>query len=179
MYGEEVVGMAWQMGNVFAMLGAALAIALPGIASSIGMSWVQRSAAGVITEQPEKFGKTMILQLIPSSATLYGFVVAFLIMGNAVMLGEGEYGYDAISGLTILAAALPIALVGFFGTLMQAKVCVAGVQMVGKDDSLSGRALVMAVFIELFVLFALIVSILSVFSVETITTIAETAAAAY
>ena len=153
------------IGDILAMVGAALAVALPAIGSAFGMSWVQQAAAGVVSEEPKKFGKTLILQLIPSSAALYGFVVAFLIMLNTSIMGPG-YGQN--EGMMILVVSLPIALVGLFGTLMQAKVCVAGVRMVGKDESLGGRALTMGVFIELFILFALIVSVLSVFGIETL-----------
>ncbi|MCL2756235.1 MAG: V-type ATP synthase subunit K [Firmicutes bacterium] len=152
-----------ELGNVFAMLGAALAVILTGTGSAIGMSWVQQAAAGLTAEQPEKFGKTLILQLIPSSAALYGFVVAFLVMMQAV-LGDGA-GYTFSEGLIILVACLPIAGVGLFATLGQAKVCVAGVRIVGKRVELTGRAITMSVFIELFTLFALIVSVLTVFSV--------------
>ena len=161
MYGE-VMG----NGDLFALLGAALAIALPAVGSAIGMSLVQQAAAGVTTEEPKKFGKTLILQLIPSSASLYGFVVAFLIMMNTTVMGG--YGYTHADGMLILAASLPIALVGLIGTVMQAKVCVSGVRMIAKDESLSGRALTMGVFIELFILFALIVSVLSVFGIEAV-----------
>ena len=153
-----------EIGNILALIGAVLAVAIPGIGSSFGMSWVQQAAAGVISEEPKKFGKTLILQLIPSSATLYGFVVSFLVLLNTQIMGG--YGFTQVEGMIIMAACLPIAIGGLFGTLGQAKVCVAGVRMIGKDESLSGRALTMAVFIELFILFTLIVSILSVFGVS-------------
>jgi len=146
-------------GNVLALIGAALAVILTGAGSAIGMSWVQQAAAGVVSESPEKYGKTLILQLIPSSAALYGFVVGFLIMINTIL---GDTIFTQTEGLTILVMSLPIAVVGFIATLGQAKVCAAGVRMIGRNESLSGRALTMAVFIELFTLFALIVSILSV-----------------
>lgn len=152
------------MGDVFALIGAALAIALPAVGSAVGMGGVQQAAAGVISEDPKKFGKTLILQLIPSSATLYGFVVAFLVLLNTQVMG-GD-GYANNEGLIILAACLPIAIVGCIATMYQGKVCAAGVRMLAKDESLSGRALTMGVFIELFILFALIVSILSVFGVD-------------
>ncbi|MCL2587330.1 MAG: V-type ATP synthase subunit K [Firmicutes bacterium] len=150
------------MGNVYALIGAALAVALTGIGSAVGMSWVQQAAAGVVSEQPEKYGKLLVLQLIPSSNALYGFVVGFLIVNN-VVLGSGSYGTE--EGLMVLALSLPIAIAGMAAGLAQAKVCAAGVRMVGKRVELSGRALVMSVFIELFALFALIVSILGVLQV--------------
>lgn len=147
------------LANVIAVLGAALAVCLTGIAASIGMSWVQQAAAGVVAEEPEKYGKTMILQLIPSSNALYGFVVGFLVIAQ-ILFGDG---YASIGdGLLVAAFCLPIAIVGMVSCLAQAKVCVAGVNMVAKKGELSGTALVMAVFIELFALFGLIISVLGI-----------------
>ena len=153
------------LGNVMALLGAALAVSMTGIGSAVGMSWVQQAAAGVVSEQPQKYGKLLILQLIPSSNALYGFVVGFLIVNTTVLGGNS---YDTASGLMILALCLPIAIVGMVAALCQAKVCAAGVRMVGKREELSGRALTMSVFIELFALFALIVSVLGVLQVPTV-----------
>lgn len=150
------------MGNVLAIVGAALAIILTGVGSSIGMSWVQQAAAGVVSEQPEKYGKTLILQLIPSSNALYGFVVGFLIVSKVLF---GGALFSVVEGATILGFCLPIAVVGLFACLGQAKVCVAGIIMIGKKEELSGRALTMAVFIELFALFALIISVLGVLQI--------------
>ena len=147
------------MGDVFAIIGAALAVALTGAGSSIGMSWVQQAVAGLISEEPDKYGKTLILQLIPSSNALYGFVVGFLVISK-VLFGDGYA--TTMDGLVALAFCLPIAIVGLIACLCQAKVCVSGVHMVGKRVELSGRALTMAVFIELFALFALIISVLGV-----------------
>ena len=151
-----------ELGNVFALIGAALAVLLTGVGAAIGTGIVQQAAAGVVSEKPEKFGKTLILQLIPSSGALYGFVVGFLILTNTPVMGGADAAYSAADGLAILALSLPIAFVGLLATIAQAKVCAAGVRMIGKNDELAGRALTMAVFIELFTLFALIVSILGV-----------------
>ena len=150
-------------GNVIAIIGAALAVALTGIGSAIGMCWVQQSAAGLVSEEPEKYGKTLILQLIPSSNALYGFVVGFLVFINMPFMGGAGYAFG--EGLLVFACCLPIAIVGMVACLAQAKVCVSGVQMVGKRAELSGRALTMAVFIELFALFALIISVLGVLQI--------------
>ncbi|MCL2771545.1 MAG: permease [Firmicutes bacterium] len=151
-----------ELGNILALVGAIIAVVLTCSAASIGTRWVQEAVAGVISEQPDKFGKTLVLQLIPSSAALYGFVVGFLILLNTILAPEGAVPYTTAEGLTLLVTCFAIGIVGFVATLMQAKVCTAGVKMIGRDGTLSGRALTMAVFIELFTLFSLIVSILAV-----------------
>ena len=44
-----------ELGMFFAMLGAALASLLAGIGSAIGVGMAGRAAAGVVSEEPEKF----------------------------------------------------------------------------------------------------------------------------
>ena len=69
-------------GNTLALLGAAIA-SLAGIGSAIGVSVAGQAAAGVITEDPKKFGKTLVLQLLPGTQGIYGFVVALILLfGN-------------------------------------------------------------------------------------------------
>ena len=149
------------MGTTIALIAAAMVVVLTGFGASIGVMWVQQAAAGVIGEEPEKYGKTLVLQLVPTTSALYGFVIAFLILLNTVLGTDGGI-YSTDQGLHVLIACLPIALVGFLQTMLQARVCVACVNMIGKNGELSGRALTMAIFSEIFTLFAFIVSILSV-----------------
>ena len=150
------------LGNALAIIGAALAVGFNSMGSAFGMCAVQQAAAGVISEEPEKFGKTLILQLIPSSNALYGFVVGFLVMLNTVLAAAGSPSYTTQQGLMVLGACLPITIAGCAAAIAQGRVCAACVAMVGKRGELSGRAITMAIFIELFALFGLIVSILSI-----------------
>jgi len=51
-------------GIVFAALGVATATICGGIGSTIGVGMTSESAAGLIAEQPEKFGQALILELL-------------------------------------------------------------------------------------------------------------------
>ena len=48
-------------GNFLAVLGAALAVGLGGIGSAKGVGIAGEAAAGLIAEDPDKFGQTLIL----------------------------------------------------------------------------------------------------------------------
>ena len=48
-------------GIVWALLGAAISVALAGIGSAIGVGTAGRAAAGVVTEDPDKFAKVLLL----------------------------------------------------------------------------------------------------------------------
>ena len=51
------------MGMVYALLGAAVAVFLAGAGSAIGVGIAGQAASGVVTEDPSKFAKVLIMQL--------------------------------------------------------------------------------------------------------------------
>ena len=53
-------------GMIFAALGAALAVGLSGIGSAKGVGIVGEAATGLVTEEPEKFGKAVVCLLYTS-----------------------------------------------------------------------------------------------------------------
>ena len=65
-------------GLLIAIIGAALAAILPGIGSAIGVQMGGKAAAGVLSEKPELFGKLLILQALPGTQGIYGFLIAIL-----------------------------------------------------------------------------------------------------
>ena len=50
-------------GIVFALLGVAVAVILAGMGSAYGVGVAGQAAAGVVTEDPDKFAKVLLLQL--------------------------------------------------------------------------------------------------------------------
>ena len=93
-------------GLAIGILGAALAAALSGVGSAKGTGIAGEAAAGVVSEDPSKFGKAMILQVLPGTQGLYGFVVFFIAMGKLAV------GMDVSAGMQVLSACMPIALGG-------------------------------------------------------------------
>jgi V/A-type H+-transporting ATPase subunit K len=152
-------------GNAWALIGAALAAALAGSGSALGVSSVQQAAGGIITENPDKYSKTMVFQLIPASQALYGFVVGFLVLTKVIL--DNTVAYTLTNGGTIFGGCLAVGIAGLFSGISQGKVCAAAVMMIGKRDDMMGKALPMAVVTELFALFGLIISILCVLFVPT------------
>lgn len=69
-------------GFIFGALGIALAVGLACIGSAKGVGLAGEAVTGLLTEQPEKFGKALILQLLPGTQGLYGFVVGLLALGK-------------------------------------------------------------------------------------------------
>lgn len=64
---------------LFAALGVVFAIFLSGIGSARNVGATGQAAAALLKEQPEKFVSALILQLLPGTQGLYGFVIGILI----------------------------------------------------------------------------------------------------
>jgi V/A-type H+-transporting ATPase subunit K len=61
-------------------LSAALAVAVPAIATAWAQSKIGASGAGALAEKPELSGTMIILVAIPETMVILGFVVAVLIL---------------------------------------------------------------------------------------------------
>ena len=98
------------LGIVFALTGAALAALLAGIGSAIGVGIAGEAAAGVITEDPNKFSKVLVLQLLPGTQGIYGLLIGFITLTQIGIMG-GDPNVSVAKGLLYLAACLPMAFV--------------------------------------------------------------------
>ncbi len=61
-------------------LAAALAVGIPAIATAIAQAKIGSAAAGTIAEKPETSGTMIILEAIPETMVILGFVVAIMII---------------------------------------------------------------------------------------------------
>ena len=61
-------------------LGAGLAVGLAGIGSGLGEQAIGAAAVGAMAEDPEFFGKGLLMTVIPETIVIFGLVVAFLLM---------------------------------------------------------------------------------------------------
>ena len=67
-------------------IGAGLALGLAGIGAGLGMGTASAAALGAITEKPETFGKSILYVVFIEAVAIYGFVIAFLLVGNIALL---------------------------------------------------------------------------------------------
>ena len=74
-------------GLAIGLLGAGLAACLAGAGSGVGTGIAGVAGAGLVSEDPSKFGKVMILQVIPGTQGLYGLVVWFFAIFSMGLLG--------------------------------------------------------------------------------------------
>ena len=147
------------------ILGAALAALLSGIGSSIGVGIAGRAAAGVVTEDPEKFSKVLILQLLPGTQGIYGLLIAFIALSNIGVLGGNVRQLTMGEGLSFLMACLPMAFVGLMSAVMQGRTSVASIGIVAKKPEEFGKAMILPAMVETYAILALLVSILAVVNI--------------
>ncbi len=140
--------------KVYAILGAVIAFLVAGLGSSKACGIAGQAAAGVITEEPSRFTATMILQALPATQTIYGFVVAFMIIGKLSSVTTLE------TGLSLMAAGFPVGIVGYVSAIWQGKVATAGIHLVAKRPEALGNAIIYALMVEMFAILSLVVSIL-------------------
>ena len=151
-------------GNFLAVLGAALAVGLGGIGSAKGVGIAGEAAAGLIAEDPDKFGQTLILQALPGTQGIYGFLVGIMVMLNCGFLG-GNAALTASQGMYVLAACLPCALTGLISGIHQGRVAAAGITVVAKRPNEVSNAMIYAAMVETYAILGLLISILLVINV--------------
>ena len=152
-------------GLVFAFLGASFAIGFAGAGSAIGVGVASEAASAVIVDDPSKFGRMLVLQLLPGTQGLYGFIIGIMVMSNVGVLA-GTPPNDMLTGLLYLAACLAIAIGGYFSAVAQGKVCAAGVNIIARKPSETSKAIVAASLVELYALIAFIASLLLVTNID-------------
>jgi len=152
-------------GIAIALIGAALAAAMAGCGSAIGVGIAGQAAAGVTTEDPNKFGKVLILQLLPGTQGIYGLIIAFMVLLQTGLM-QGKMDLAVGTGWAYAMACLPMAIVGLVSGLYQGKCAVAAINMVGKKPEESGKGLLLTVMVETYALLALLVSFLAIIFIK-------------
>lgn len=141
-------------GMFFGILGAALAVILAGTGSARGVGMAGEAAAGVVIDEPNKFAKTLLFQLLPGTQGLYGLVIGLLI----VLRLTGDMSLQ--QGLMFFVAGLPVGIVGLTSAPAQAKVAVAGINILIKNEPQLIKGVIYAVMVETYAILAFVMSII-------------------
>lgn len=154
------------LGLFFAILGAALAVGMSGIGSARGVGLAGEAGAGLLSEKPEMFGKVLILQILPGTQGLYGFIIALLVINNIGLLGGEIAAITTEQGLAILAACLPIAITGYLSAIYQGRVAASGISLIAKQPTQVGRGMTLSALVETYAILTFLVSLLAVSNIS-------------
>lgn len=140
------------LGMVMATFGAGLAVILAGIGSSVGIGYPARAAAGVLSEDPKRFGSLFLLVVLPGTQGFYGIVAAFLIIGKITSI-------ETLSqGMMLFFAALPVGFAGLVSGIFQGKVCAAGINLVAKRAKEAIKGVIFAALVETYAVLGLLIT---------------------
>jgi V/A-type H+-transporting ATPase subunit K len=143
-----------ELGLVLAIAGAILAMTISGIGSAIGVGLAGQAAGGVISEDPEKFGKMIPIVGLPGTQGFYGFLIGFLVINKLNLLGEIK-NVTTAQGWQIFAITFVVSFVQCISAIHQGKVSVASVGILAKRPEELGKAIVLPVFVEIYAILGL------------------------
>ena len=155
-------------GAIWAPAGAVCASLFAGLGSAIGVGITGPASAGVCSENPDRAGQCLLLQPLPGTQGIYGLLIAVVIaLNSGLMSGDvAALAGNTTLGVRYLIAGLPIAIGGLVSAIYQGKVAVAGINMVAKKPTESGKGMVMAIMVETYAVLSLLISFLLVIGIK-------------
>lgn len=130
------------------MIGPAVVMGLGCLGSSIGCGIAGMASHAIMTRVEEGHGKFIGLSAIPSSQSIYGFIL-MVMMKNAIragtLSGAAGIGIGFFVGLAIMASSI-----------FQGKCCVTAIQASAKQPAVYGKTLAAIGIVESFALFAFV-----------------------
>lgn len=151
-------------GYAIALFGAGMAAFLACVGSAKGTGIAGEAAAGLAAEDPSKFGKALIIQVIPGTQGLYGLAVFFLAISRMGLLDGSALTLSFVDGCRYFAACLPIAIGGLISAIGQGKVAAASVNLLAKNPDHWAKGMVLCITVEFYAILSLLASMMMLFS---------------
>ena len=159
MFLEQFGGMA------LGFLGAGLAAALCCIGSAKGTGTAGEAGTDLLCEDPNTFGKVLILQVIPGTQGLYGLVVWFFACFQMGMLNGTAVDLTVTEGLRYFVACMPIALGGFLSAIAQGRVAAGSINILAKQPDHWSKGMVLCITVEFYAILSLLASMLMILNI--------------
>ena len=153
-------------GLALALLGAGLAAALSGVGSAKGTGIAGEAGAGLVCEDPGKFGKVMILQVIPGTQGLYGLVVWIFAIFRMGLLSGTLPELTVAQGMQYFVACLPMALGGLLSAIAQGRVAAASINLLAKKPDDWSKGMVLCITVEFYAILSLLASMLMIINIS-------------
>jgi V/A-type H+-transporting ATPase subunit K len=141
-------------GMAIALLGVGIAVALACIGSAKGTGIAGEAGAGVVSEDPTKGIRAIMLQVLPGTQGIYGFVIGLMALGRIVE------GMSVQAGLAVFFACLPVGLGGWISAIAQGKVAAASMNILAKKPNDFSKGMLLCATVEFYAILSLLTSIL-------------------
>ena len=147
-------------GMALALLGSGLAVALSCVGSAMGTGIAGEAGTGLLSQDPSKSGKVMVLQLLPGTQGLYGLVVWFFALIRMGMLSGAAVDLTVVEGLRFFVACLPMALGGLLSAIAQGRVAAGSINILAKKPNDWSKGLILCGIVEFYAILSLLASML-------------------
>ena len=151
-------------GLAIGLLGAGLAACLAGAGSGIGTGIAGQAGTGLVAEDPSKFGKIMILQVVPGTQGLYGLVVFFFAIMQMGLLDGSAASLSFVDGCRYFTACLPIGIAGLVTAIAQGKVAAGSINLLAKNPDHWAKGMILCITVEFYAILSLLASMLMLLS---------------
>ncbi len=129
------------------LAGCACCLGLASIGSSIGCYVAGATSHGAMAKVDEGHGKFIGMSAAPSSQTIYGIVLMFVLLGKINVEGAGLaiFGIGLFCGAAMMVSAI-----------LQGRVASTGIQASVKKPEIFGKCFAAVGIVESFALFAMV-----------------------
>lgn len=147
-------------GLTIALLGSGLAVLLSCIGSAKGTGIAGEAGTGILSEDPSKAGKVMILQLLPGTQGLYGLVVWFIALIQMGVFAGNAGDITVTQGFQYFAACMPMAFGGLLSAIFQGRVAAGSMNILAKKPNDWSKGLILCGIVEFYAILSLLASML-------------------
>ncbi len=147
-------------GLALALLGAGLAVGLSCVGSAKGTGIAGEAGTGLLSEDPSKSGKVMVLQLLPGTQGLYGLVVWFFALISMGMLDGTAVDMTVTEGMRYFVACMPMAIGGLLSAIAQGRVAAGSINILAKKPNDWSKGLILCGIVEFYAILSLLASML-------------------
>ena len=137
--------------------------------SAKGTGIAGEAGTGLLSEDPSKSGKVMVLQLLPGTQGLYGMAVFFValirmgFMGNALAVSEAM---SVQLGLQFFSACMPMAIGGLLSAIAQGRVAAGSINILAKKPDDWSKGMVLCITVEFYAILSLLASMLMIINIS-------------
>ena len=133
--------------------GCACAVGISALGSAIGVGIGGAASHGVMAKVDEGHGKFIGISAAPSSQTIYGIVLMFVLLGKAKVEG---------AGLALFAIGFFCGIAICLSAIYQGKVIATAILASSKKPEIFGKCFAAAGMVESFAVFAMVMGLVMV-----------------
>ncbi|MCX6357049.1 MAG: V-type ATP synthase subunit K [Candidatus Aureabacteria bacterium] len=150
-----------ETGFACAAAGAMAAVMFACVGSAKGIRIAGSQAAGVLSEQPELFGKLLVLIALPGTQGFYGFICAIMIALRCGFI-TGKISVSPLAGAGVFFVGFCTGIVEWQSAIYQGETSAAAINLTAKKPDESGRAILLPALVETYAVIALLAAMLMI-----------------